>query len=158
MTTHTDTTTDGDTGATTEEPAGATTGGARRGFALLGAVQMTLIFTLASLAVPLPRIAAEFGLVRGESILLSAAYGLTFAGLLLLGGRLADRYGGRRALTAGLLLFGAASALAPLAPDYAALLGARFAQGAGAALVAPAAMGLLRALYPEPAAYGRAMG
>ncbi|MFI8321185.1 MFS transporter [Streptomyces sp. NPDC085529] len=133
-------------------------GGARRGFALLGTVQATLIFTLAALAVPLPRIAAELDLDQGRLILLSAAYGLTFAGLLLLGGRLADRYGARRALTAGLLLFAAASALAPLSTGYAGLLGARFAQGAGAALVAPAAMGALRALYPEPAAYGRAMG
>ncbi|MFB7941316.1 MFS transporter [Streptomyces sp. NPDC056049] len=148
---------------TTYEGAAATTapvdhGGARRGFALLGTVQATLIFTLASLAVPLPLIGAELGLDRGRLILLSAAYGLTFAGLLLLGGRLADRYGARRALTAGLLLFAAASALAPLATGYGPLLGARFAQGAGAALVAPAAMGVLRALYPEPAAYGRAMG
>ncbi|MFF7774603.1 MFS transporter [Streptomyces tanashiensis] len=130
---------------------------ARHGFLLLGGVQMTLIFTLASLAVPLPRIGAEFRLDRAELILLSAAYGLTFAGLLLLGGRLADRSGGRRVLTAGLLVFGAASALAPLAPGYGTLLAARFGQGTGAALVAPAAMALLRALYPEPAAYGRAM-
>ncbi|MET9673002.1 MFS transporter [Streptomyces sp. NPDC006482] len=129
----------------------------RGGFALLGGVQMTLIFTLAALAVPLPRIGAEFRLDRADLILLSAAYGLTFAGLLLLGGRLADRLGGRRALTAGLLVFGAASALAPLAPGYEALLAARFGQGVGAALVAPAAMAVLRALFPEPAAYGRAM-
>ncbi|MGA5195889.1 MFS transporter [Streptomyces exfoliatus] len=129
----------------------------RGGFVLLGGVQMTLIFTLASLAVPLPRIGAEFRLDRADLILLSAAYGLTFAGLLLLGGRLADRFGGRRALTAGLLLFGAASALAPLAPGYEALLAARFAQGVGAALVAPAAMAVLRALFPAPVAYGRAM-
>ncbi|WP_435970142.1 MFS transporter [Streptomyces sp. Qhu_M48] len=130
---------------------------ARHGFLLLGAVQMTLIFTLASLAVPLPRIAAEFRLDRAQLILLSAAYGLTFAGLLLLGGRLADRFGGRRTLTAGLLVFGAASALAPLTPGYETLLAARFGQGVGAALVAPAAMAVLRSLFPEPAAYGRAM-
>ena len=129
----------------------------RGGFVLLGGVQMTLIFTLAALAVPLPRIGAEFRLDRADLILLSAAYGLTFAGLLLLGGRLADRLGGRRALTAGLLVFGAASALAPLAPGYEALLAARFGQGVGAALVAPAAMAVLRALFPAPAAYGRAM-
>ncbi|MFE7581283.1 MFS transporter [Streptomyces gardneri] len=120
-------------------------------------MQMTLIFTLAALAVPLPRIGAEFRLDRADLILLSAAYGLTFAGLLLLGGRLADRFGGRRTLTAGLLLFGAASAAAPLAPGYEALLAARFGQGVGAALVAPAAMAVLRALFPAPAAYGRAM-
>ncbi|MER5306530.1 MFS transporter [Streptomyces sp. NPDC002773] len=129
----------------------------RYGFALLGGVQMTLIFTLASLAVPLPRIGAEFRLERAELILLSAAYGLTFAGLLLLGGRLADRYGGRRILTTGLLVFGAASTLAPLTPGYESLLAARFGQGVGAALVAPAAMAVLRHLLPEPAAYGRAM-
>ncbi|MFD7959376.1 MFS transporter [Streptomyces zaomyceticus] len=138
---------------------GFTSGGRRtRGaFALLGAVQMTLIFTLASLAVPLPRIGVEFGLDRSRLILLSAAYGLTFAGLLLFGGRLADRFGGRRTLTAGLLVFGTASALAPLSPGYGWLLAGRFGQGVGAALVAPAAMTVLRTLFPEPAAYGRAM-
>ncbi|MFF0554692.1 MFS transporter [Streptomyces sp. NPDC004266] len=129
----------------------------RHGFLLLGAVQTTLVLTLASLAVPLPRIGAEFRLDRAQLILLSAAYGLTFAGLLLLGGRIADRSGGRRPLTAGLVVFGAASVLAPLAPGYGTLLAARFGQGVGAALVAPAAMAVLRALYPEPAAYGRAM-
>ncbi|MFH8710389.1 MFS transporter [Streptomyces zaomyceticus] len=141
------------------EPGGLTSGGRRTrgGFVLLGAVQMTLIFTLASLAVPLPRIGVEFGLDRSRLILLSAAYGLTFAGLLLFGGRLADRFGGRRTLTAGLLVFGTASALAPLSPGYESLLAARFGQGVGAALVAPAAMTVLRTLFPEPAAYGRAM-
>ncbi|MFD9046331.1 MFS transporter [Streptomyces zaomyceticus] len=146
------------------EPGGLTNDGltndgrrTRGAFALLGAVQMTLIFTLASLAVPLPRIGVEFGLDRSRLILLSAAYGLTFAGLLLFGGRLADRFGGRRTLTAGLLVFGTASALAPLSPGYESLLAARFGQGVGAALVAPAAMAVLRTLFPEPAAYGRAM-
>ncbi|MFJ7986683.1 MFS transporter [Streptomyces sp. NPDC096351] len=118
---------------------------------------MTLIFTLASLAVPLPRIGVEFRLDRAQLILLSAAYGLTFAGLLLFGGRLADRFGGRRVLTAGLLVFAASSALAPLTPGYEALLAARFGQGVGAALVAPAAMAVLRALFPDPGAHSRAM-
>ncbi|MEU9961123.1 MFS transporter [Streptomyces sp. NPDC050982] len=129
----------------------------RGAFVLLGGVQVTLIFTLAAVAVPLPGIGVEFGVRREELILLSAAYGLTFAGLLLFGGRLADRYGGRRALTAGLLVFGVASVAAPLAPGYDALLAARFAQGAGAALIAPAAMAVLRTVFPSPAAYGGAM-
>ncbi|MEV8361549.1 MFS transporter [Streptomyces niveus] len=126
-------------------------------FALLGTVQATLIFTLAALVVPLPDIGREFTLDRSQLILLSAAYGLTFAGLLLLGGRLADRYGGRRALTAGLLVFAAASAAAPLVPGYEALLAGRFAQGVGAALIAPAAMNVLRTVFASPASYGRAM-
>jgi len=124
---------------------------------VLGTVQATLIFTLVAIAVPLPRIGREFGLGRADLILLSAAYGLVFAGLLLFGGRLADRYGGRHTLTAGLILFAAASAAAPLAPGLDALLAARFAQGAGAALIAPAAMAILRALFPAPVAYRRAM-
>ncbi|MFI8829712.1 MFS transporter [Streptomyces afghaniensis] len=126
-------------------------------FVLLGSVQTTLIFTLASIAVPLPAIGHEFGLQRADLILLSAAYGLTFAGLLLFGGRLADRYGGRRALTAGLVLFAAALTVAPLAPGTGTLLAARFAQGAGAALIAPAAMAVLRAALPSAAAYSGAM-
>ncbi|SFD26055.1 MFS transporter [Streptomyces aidingensis] len=129
----------------------------RSGFVLLGGVQATLIFTLAAIAVPLPLIGREFELVRADLILLSAAYGLTFAGLLLFGGRLADRHGGRRVLTAGLVLFGAASAAAMAAPGPGTLLAARFAQGAGAAAIAPAAMTVLRAVFPAPAAYGRAM-
>ncbi|SDH58629.1 Major Facilitator Superfamily protein [Sinosporangium album] len=129
----------------------------RYAFVLLGGVQATLIFTLAALSIPLPLIGREFDLRRADLIMLSAAYGLTFAGLLLFGGRLADRYGGRPALTAGLVLFAAASAAVPLAPGIGTLLVARFAQGAGAALIAPAAMAVLHAVFPSPAAYGRAM-
>ncbi|WP_433543967.1 MFS transporter (plasmid) [Streptomyces sp. CA-294286] len=129
----------------------------RHAFVLLGSVQTVLIFTLAAIAIPLPHLAHEFALERSDVILLSAAYGLTFAGLLLFGGRLADRHGGRPVLTAGLLLFAAASAAVPFAPGIEVLLAARFAQGAGAALVAPAAMAVLRVLFPSPTAYGKAM-
>ncbi|MGW6707345.1 MFS transporter [Streptomyces sp. NPDC054956] len=150
---------------TTAATAPATTGTRAAGrtiatgpaFALLGTVQMSLIFALTSLVVPLPTIGREFSLARDDLILLSAAYGLTFAGLLLFGGRLADRFGGRRVLSAGLLVFAVASLAAPLAQGPGLLLTARFAQGVGAALTAPAAMAVLRAVFPHPAAYGRAM-
>ncbi|WP_327292980.1 MFS transporter [Streptomyces sp. NBC_01198] len=137
---------------------GSTTAAATRpAFVLLGAVQISLIFTLTSLVVPLPRIGREFSLGRDDLILLSAAYGLAFAGLLLFGGRVADRFGGRRALTAGLLVFTAASLAAAVAPGPHTLLTARFGQGVGAAVTAPAAMAVLRAVFPEPLAYGKAM-
>lgn len=129
----------------------------RRAFVLLAGAQTTLIYTLSAIAVPLPDIGREFGLDRADLILLSAAYGLSFAGLVLFGGSLAGRYGGRRAFIAGLLLFAVASAVAPLAPGIGVLLVARFAQGAGAAIVAPAAMAVLRTVFPAPADYGRAM-
>ncbi|MFD0273226.1 MFS transporter [Kitasatospora sp. NPDC127111] len=79
----------------------------RPGFALLGAVQATLIFTIVILSVPLPLVAREFGFGPSGVLLLSAAYGLSFSSLLLLGGRLTDRNGGRRMLRAGLLLLAA---------------------------------------------------
>lgn len=134
-----------------------TTAGTGAAFALLGTVQMSLIFTLNSLVVPLPRIGREFSLGRDDLILLNAAYGLTFSGLLLFGGRATDRFGGRRALTAGLIVFGAASLAGLLAPGPRALLAARFTEGAGAALAAPAGTAVLRAVLPQPAAYRRAM-
>lgn len=129
----------------------------RLGFTILAMVQGTLIFTIALIMVPLPRIAAEFALTPADLLLLQVAYGLPFSGLLLFGGRLADRYGGRRIFALGLTLFGVASLAAAAALGFAVLVGARFAQGVGGALTAPAAMAVLRALFPEPAAYGRAM-
>ncbi|MGW6917503.1 MFS transporter [Kitasatospora sp. NPDC054939] len=136
---------------------GRTGSAVRAGFAVLGAVQAVLIFTIMILSVPLPLVAREFGLGPSGVLLISAAYGLSFSSLLLLGGRLADRHGGRRLLRIGLAVLAAASVLAALAPGYATLLAARLAQGVGAALAAPAAVAVVRALLPEPAAYGRAM-
>ncbi|MGA5821074.1 MFS transporter [Kitasatospora sp. NPDC094028] len=129
----------------------------RPGFALLGGVQAALIFTIMILSVPLPLVAREFGLGPSGVLLLSAAYGLSFSALLLLGGRLTDRHGGRRMLRSGLALLGAASVGCALAPDFAVLLAGRFAQGVGAALTAPAAVAVVRELRPEPAAFRRAM-
>jgi MFS family permease len=128
-----------------------------RVFALLGTVQVTLIFTITLIAVPLPAIGREFGLGHSSLILVSAAYGLSFSGLLLFGGRLADRRGARAVLTAGLVVFAVASSVAAAAPGFAVLVAARFAQGAGAALVAPAAMAVLRAIIPDEGQHARAL-
>ncbi|WP_171163495.1 MFS transporter [Streptomyces sp. I05A-00742] len=127
------------------------------GFAVLAVVQATLIFTITLIAVPLPDIGREFGLGPSDLVLVNAAYGLPYSGLLLFGGRLADRYGGRRMFTTGLVVFALASATAAFAPAFEALVAVRFTQGVGAALTAPAALAVLRALFPAPAAFGRAM-
>lgn len=126
-------------------------------FGVLATVQATLIFTIALITVPLPVIADEFGLTAADLLLVLAAYGLPFSGLLLFGGRLADRFGGRRMFAIGLIVFGASSAVAAVAPTYPLLVAMRLVQGIGGAMVAPAAMAILRALFPEPAAFGRAM-
>ncbi|MEJ3747965.1 MFS transporter [Actinomycetes bacterium KLBMP 9797] len=129
----------------------------RRAFALLGTVQATLVFTITVVSVPLPAIGRQWGLTRSELILVSAAYALSFSGLLLFGGRLADRYGGRPILVAGLTVFATASTAAALAPDFQVLVGARFAQGVGAALAAPAAVAVLHQVFIDPASHQRAM-
>jgi len=129
----------------------------RLAFLLLGAMQFALIAAISLVVAALPAVQAEFGVGRGELALVTAGYGLAFAGLLLLGGRLADWLGPRRVFVWGVLVFGAASAAAALAPGYPLLLAARFAQGCGAALAAPAALALVPAVYPDPARRARAL-
>src|SRR5215831_3176187 len=72
------------------------------------------------------------------------AYTLSFAGLLLAGGALAERIGARRVFLAGLALFALASAACGLSPSLPFLVGARLVQGAGAALLVPSSLVLLR--------------
>jgi MFS family permease len=127
-----------------------------RSFALLGATQVSLIAAITLIAVPLPAIQREFQLTPTELALVSAAYGLSFGGLLLVGGRLADRLGARRTFVAGIAVFGASSLLGALSVTHAMMLGARFAQGIGAALVAPATIGLVARLYPDGSRRARA--
>jgi len=129
----------------------------RLAFLLLGAMQFTLIAAITLVIAALPAVQAEFGVGRGELALVTAGYGLAFGGLLLLGGRLADWLGRRRVFVWGVLLFGAASAVAAFAPAFGLLLVARFAQGCGAALAAPAALALVPAVYPDPALRARAL-
>lgn len=76
------------------------------------------------------------------------AYVLSFAVLLLTGAALGDRFGRRRMLAAGLMLFTVASAACALAPSVGWLIGARTVQGAGAALVMPLALALMNAAFP----------
>jgi MFS family permease len=126
-------------------------------FALLGAVQVTLIATITLITVALPAIQRDLHLDGSGLILVGSAYGLSFGGLLLLGGRLGDLLGHRRVLLAGMAVFGSAAAVAGLAPGFVALLAARFVQGAGAALAAPAALALLGSVFPDPSRRARAM-
>jgi MFS family permease len=108
-------------------------------------------------SVALPAIQHDLGLSAGQLALVSSGYGLSFSGLLLLGGRLANLYGPRRMFTLGVSMFGVFSASSALAPGFGLLLAARFAQGIGAALAAPAAMALLANVFPDRAERYRAV-
>ena len=130
---------------------------ARMAFPLLATVQVTLIATITAITVALPAIERDLHVDDAEMVLVSSAYGLAFGGLLLLGGRLADAWGRRRVFITGVVIFGLASVAAGLAPLVGILLIARFAQGIGAALAAPAAMALVGVVFPDPRRRGRAM-
>src|SRR5918996_1939319 len=76
------------------------------------------------------------------------AYNLTFAGLLLTGAALGDRFGRRRMFVVGLAVFTAASVACALSPDIGSLIASRAVQGVGAAMVLLLSLTLISALFP----------
>ncbi|HEY2022905.1 MFS transporter [Paraburkholderia sp.] len=86
------------------------------------------------------------------------AYTLTFASLLLSGGTLGDRLGARNVYIAGLAVFTGASALCGAASGLPMLIGARVAQGIGAALLVPASLALINRSCPHPRERAAAFG
>lgn len=105
----------------------------------------------------LPSIGAAFGLGATGLSWVQDAYTLVFGGLLLLGARLGDLLGRRRVFVAGLLVFVTASFLIGVAPTGWWLIGGRALQGVGAAIVAPSALSLLTASFPEGEQRSRAV-
>src|SRR4051794_8742688 len=86
------------------------------------------------------------------------AYTLTFAGFLLLGGRMADLYGRRLLFLAGMTVFWVSSLLGGLAQTGDQLITARAFQGVGGALLSPATLTILTTTFTEPKARMRALG
>ncbi|MEU5991429.1 MFS transporter [Spirillospora sp. NPDC047418] len=119
--------------------------------AVLPAVMLslaTVVSAVASLNTAVPSIARDTGAGLTELSWIIDAYALVFAALLLLGGAIGDRYGRRRALAAGLVIFGAGSAAAALASDPNWLIAMRGVLGVGAALVMPATLSTITATFP----------
>jgi len=108
--------------------------------------------------VALPSIQRDLGLSLEGLEWIASSYILVFAGLLLAGGRIADVLGMRLAFFSGLAVFTVASVAAGLAQNQEMLIGARAVQGVGAALLTPASLALLPALFPDPRERGTAIG
>ncbi|MBF6135560.1 MFS transporter [Nocardia otitidiscaviarum] len=121
------------------------------------AAQFAVVLDISVVNVALPSIRAALGFGETGQQWVVTAYALTFAGLLLLGGRLADLYGRRRVFLAGLLLFSGASLVGGLADSAGMLVAARAVQGLGAAVLAPATLTMLTATFPEGSARTRAL-
>lgn len=126
--------------------------------ALVSAAQAVISLDMAIVNVALPSIQTEFGVGPGIVQWVVVAYSLLLGGFLLFGGRLADQLGRRRIFVTGLTVFTVASLLAGAAPHAAVLIGARAAQGFGAALIAPAALSLLAVTFAEGRDRNRAFG
>jgi len=109
----------------------------------------TVVSAVASLNVALPSIARDTHATQTQLSWVIDAYALVFAALLLLGGAIGDRYGRRRALVAGLVIFGGGSLAAMAVSDPAWLIALRGVLGLGAALVMPATLSTITSTFPD---------
>jgi EmrB/QacA subfamily drug resistance transporter len=112
--------------------------------------------TIVNVALPSIREHIHFSVQSLQWI--ASGYLLTYGGFLLLGGRAADLLGRRRLFVAGTLLFAASSLACGLASTEATLIGARLAQGLGAAMMTPAALSILTTSFPEGKDRTKAIG
>jgi len=113
-------------------------------------------FTIVNVA--LPTIGRKLHFPESDLQWVVTAYGLTYAGFVLLGGRAADLLGRRRLLEAGLVVFTSASLGGGLATSDTFLIAMRGIQGLGAALVLPAALSIVTNLFPEGPERNKALG
>ncbi|WP_405731256.1 MFS transporter [Streptomyces sp. NBC_01537] len=123
--------------------------------ALLGFFVMTLDALIVNVA--LPEIGRGFGGGMTGLQWVVDGYTLMFAALLLSAGSVTDRIGARQAFGAGLVVFTVASAACGFAPNLGVLVVARLVQGAGAAVIVPASLALIREAFPDPARRARAI-
>lgn len=107
--------------------------------------------------VALPTLQRELGATTSQLQWIVDAYILVFAGLLLTGGSLGDRFGRKRALTLGLLLMAGASTLSAVSGTAGQLIATRALLGVGAALVMPATLSILTNIFTDPVERGRAI-
>ncbi|MEK8128291.1 DHA2 family efflux MFS transporter permease subunit [Paenibacillus filicis] len=125
---------------------------------VLALAQFLVVLDASIVNIALPTLGAELHLDTNTLSWVITAYVLPFGGLLLLGGRLGDRYGHRRLFIAGVTGFAVASVAAGLAASGAWLLTSRVIQGASAALLAPAALALVTKLFTVPQDRAKALG
>jgi EmrB/QacA subfamily drug resistance transporter len=107
--------------------------------------------------VALPSIQRDLGADLSELEWIVTGYALTFASLMLVGGKVADAYGRRLVFVIGIVVFTTASLVCGLASSSEALIAARVLQGAGAALMNPATLSIIAATFP-PRERGTAIG
>src|SRR3954452_22131177 len=123
----------------------------RRWLALgvIAIAQLMVVLDASIVNIALPSAQDALNITDANRQWVVTAYALAFGGLLLLGGRIADFIGRKRAFIIGLVGFGLASAIGGIAQNQGELFGARALQGAFAALMAPAALSLITVTFTE---------
>ncbi|OXY94064.1 MFS transporter [Streptomyces diastatochromogenes] len=130
----------------------------RRWWILVVLCLSTLVLVIDSMAltVAVPAMTEDLGASAQDVQWILDSYVLVFAGLLLTSGSLGDRFGRRKVMLIGLLLFGAASLAGTFAADPAQVIAVRVAMGVGGALVMPSTLSILITVFDEEER-GRAM-
>jgi MFS family permease len=121
-------------------------------------IQLVMTSDFGTLSVILPSIGRSLAVSPSTLTWVAAANAVTYAGFLILGGRLADLFGQKRCCILGMVLFGAGAALCASAGITPVLIGARALQGIGAAIAAPASFSLLNTALPEGPIRSRGYG
>jgi EmrB/QacA subfamily drug resistance transporter len=129
-----------------------------RAFALLAVSFFMTIVDLTIVNVALPTVGRKLHFSESNLQWVVTAYGITFGGFLLLGGRAADLLGRRRMLMIGLSVFTAASLACALATTDSFLIAMRGLQGLGAAIILPAALSIVMNMFEEGAERNKALG
>jgi EmrB/QacA subfamily drug resistance transporter len=114
-------------------------------FLALGVSMIILDATIINVAIP--TMVLDLGLTTVDAEWVNAAYSLTFAALLILFGRLADRFGRRLMFTLGVIVFVGASVLVAASDSSTTLIAARALQGVGAAMILPSSLSVINTVF-----------
>ncbi|MDN4160848.1 MFS transporter [Nocardioides abyssi] len=126
--------------------------------AVLSASLLVVTMDLTVLNVALPELAADLRPSATEQLWIVDSYSLVLAGLLIPMSALADRWGRKRLLLLGFVVFGAASAVVVLADSPWQVVATRSLLGAGGAMIMPTTLSLLRSVFTDPAERATALG
>ncbi|HYH50238.1 MAG TPA: MFS transporter [Acidimicrobiia bacterium] len=123
----------------------------RRRWFLLGIMCLSLVMVVMSVAglnVALPSLQSDLSATASELQWIIDSYALVFAALLLPAGAIGDRFGRKRALVLGLVIFAAGSVVGGIGTNAAQIIAGRIINGIGAAFVMPATLSLLTTIFP----------
>src|SRR5476649_1556784 len=126
--------------------------------AVLAIAQLMVILDGTIVNIALPTAQKDLHFSNADRQWIVTAFSLAFGSLLLLGGRIGDMVGRKRALIVGLVGFAVASAIGGASVNFTMLVAARTVQGAFGALLAPSVLALLTTTFIDPGERGKAFG